>query len=198
MTSANSRTTQYPISEIFLNRWSPRAHANEEISAETLNTILEAAGWAPSAYNFQPWRFIYARKGTAHWDKLLGLLNEFNQGWAKSASALVFLRSKKASLPPGQTAEVPNPTHSFDAGAAWGYLALQASLLGWQAHGMAGIDRDKARVELGVPDDYSVEIAFTVGRVGDKNTLPEGLRARETPSPRKPLAEIAAEGKFKF
>ncbi|HEY0294045.1 MAG TPA: nitroreductase family protein [Bordetella sp.] len=198
MTAANSRSAEHPISDVFLKRWSPRAFTGEEISAETLATILEAARWAPSAYNFQPWRFIYARKGTAHWERLLGVLNPFNQSWAQSASALIIVLSKKAEIPPGKDAEAPNRCHSFDAGAAWGYMALQAAMLGWQTHGMAGIEHDKIRAELGVPDGYEIEAGVALGRQGDKSTLPEGLQAREVPSGRRALGEITAEGKFAF
>jgi nitroreductase len=160
--------------------------------------MLDAAHWAPSSYNLQPWRFIYARKGTPHWERLFNILNAFNQSWAGSASALIIALSAQRAVPPGKDAEVDNLTHSFDAGAAWGSLALQANLLGWQAHGMAGIDREKARVDLGVPDGYTVEAAIAVGRPGDKAVLPEALRAREVPSQRRPLAEVAAEGRFDF
>lgn len=198
MTAANTRTADHPISEIFLNRWSPRAFTGEEIPVQTLDTILEAARWAPSSYNFQPWRFIYARKGTAHWESLLGMLNAFNQSWAKSASALIIVLSKKAEIPPGKDAESPNRTHSFDAGTAWGYMALQASLMGWQAHGMAGIEHDKIRTELRVPEGYAIEAGVAIGRMGDKSTLPEALQAREAPSGRRPLAEVCAEGVFSF
>jgi nitroreductase len=166
--------------------------------AETLATILEAARWAPSGYNFQPWRFVYARKGTAHWERLLGMLNPFNQSWAKSASALIIVLSKTSEIPPGKDAESPNRTHSFDAGAAWGYMALQASLMGWQAHGMGGIEHDKIRTELQVPSGYHIEAGVAIGRQGDKSTLPEAMQARETPSGRRSLAEISAEGVFPF
>lgn len=198
MTAANSRTADHPISDIFLNRWSPRAFTGEEISAETLATIMEAARWAPSGYNFQPWRFIYARKGTEHWERLLGMLNPFNQSWAKSASALIIVLSKMAEIAPGKDTESTNRSHSFDAGAAWGYMALQASLLGWQAHGMAGIEHDKIRTELQVPHGYHIEAGVAIGRQGDKSALPEALQARETPSGRRSLAEISAEGVFAF
>ena len=198
MTTANSRTADHPISEIFLDRWSPRAFTGEEMPAETLATILEAARWAPSGYNFQPWRFIYARRGTAHWERLLSMLNPFNQGWAKSASALIIVLSKTSEIAPGKDAESPNRSHSFDAGAAWGYMALQASLMGWQAHGMAGIEHEKIRTELQVPDGYHIEAGVAIGRQGDKSMLPEALQARETPSGRRSLAEICAEGVFSF
>lgn len=198
MTAVNSRTADHPISGIFLERWSPRAFTGEDMPEETLVTILEAACWAPSGYNFQPWRFVYARKGTAHWERLLSMLNPFNQSWAKSASALVIVFSKKREIPPGKDAESPNRSHSFDAGCAWGYMALQATQLGWQAHGMAGIEIDKIRGEFNVPEGYEIEAGVAIGRQGHKSTLPEALQARETPSGRRSLVEIAEEGAFSF
>ncbi|ALM83014.1 nitroreductase family protein [Bordetella sp. N] len=194
----HTRTAEHPVAELFLERWSPRAYTGEEISETALLTILEAARWAPSAYNLQPWRFIYARKGTPHWERLLAVLNPFNQSWASSASALIVVVSAETGTPPGKDQPVPNATHSFDTGAAWGFLALQASLEGWQAHGMAGIDHEKARIDLGIPAGYKVEAAVAIGKPGDKSTLPEGLRAREGYSPRQPLASIVAEGRFDF
>ena len=196
MTQANGRTAEHPIAEVFLNRWSPRAFTGEEIPEETLLTFIEAARWSPSAFNMQPWRFIYARRGTPQWERLFGILNAFNQSWAGNASALIIVLSKTTGLPPGQTVPIPNVTHTFDAGAAWGALALQATLSGWQAHGMVGIDKAKAMTDLAVPADYVVEAAIAIGRVGDKALLPEALRARETPSQRVPLREIAMEGSF--
>jgi nitroreductase len=197
MNTPVSRAAEHPIDESFLNRWSPRAFTDETLPEATLLTFLEAARWAPSSYNMQPWRFVYARRGTEHWDRLLGTLNEFNRSWANRAAAIVIVLSKKTALFPGQAAEVANGTHSFDAGTAWGYLALQASLSGWQAHGMAGIDREKARLDLHVPDDFSVEVGIAIGRPGDKSILPEGLQAREVKSQRQPVASIAFEGLFK-
>jgi nitroreductase len=195
-TNPNPRIADHPIEQQFLERWSPRAYTGEEIPEATLKSLLEAARWAPSSYNAQPWRFIYARRNTPHWDQFLGFLNEFNQSWAKQASALIIVVSKTTSLPPGGTAEVPWPTHSFDTGAAWGYLALQASASGWPAHGMVGILKDKIRAELGLPENYAVEAAVAIGKQGDKSLLPEQLQQRELPSPRKPVAEFASEGKF--
>ncbi|MEW6339567.1 MAG: nitroreductase family protein [Paraburkholderia sp.] len=196
MTTSNARAAEHPIDIQFLNRWSPRAFTQEVIPEATLLTFFEAARWAPSSYNSQPWRFAYARRGTEQWTRFLGFLNEFNQSWAQHAAAIVIVLSKSTFTPPGASAEVPAPTHSFDSGAAWGYLALQASLAGWHAHGLAGIERDKIRKELAVPDVYSIEAGIAIGRAGDKSVLPEALQAREVQSPRKPLAEIAAEGRF--
>lgn len=196
MTTPNARTADHPIDKQFLSRWSPRAFTPETIPESTLLTFFEAARWAPSSYNSQPWRFAYARRDTEHWTRFLGFLNEFNQSWAQHAAAIVIVLSKSTFTPPGGSAEVPAPTHSFDTGAACGYLALQASLSGWNAHGMAGIEHDKIRQGLAVPDLYSIEAGVAIGRAGDKSLLPEGLQAREVHTPRKPLAEFAAEGRF--
>ncbi len=197
MTDVSPRHSDFPIDKLFLERWSPRAFTGEEISEQDLLTLLEAARWAPSSYNSQPWRFIYARRGTPHFDKLLSFLIEFNQSWAKTASALVVLVSNSTMLPPGKDTPVPSHSHSLDAGAAWANLALQATISGWHAHGMVGFDMERAFAELGVPAGYRVEQVIAIGRKGDKSILPEGLAAREVPSDRLPLAQVAMEGSFK-
>jgi nitroreductase len=196
MTQANSRTADYPIDPLFLRRWSPRAFTGEAIPEAELLTLLEAARWAPSSFNSQPWRFLYARRDTEPWPKFLGLLSEYNQSWAKSAAALVILVSKTTLLPRGADKEVPSYTHTLDAGAAWANLALQATRSGWAAHGMAGFDVPRTAAELGVPADYRVEAAIAIGRPGDKSLLPEALRAREQPSERLPLSQLVSEGRF--
>ncbi len=196
MTQTAFRTSDHPIDIQFLNRWSPRAFTGEAISEADLLTMIEAGRWAASSYNSQPWRFLYARRDTAHFAKFLGLLNEFNAGWAKTASALVVMVSNSVMLPPGQEKPVPSHSHSFDAGTASGYFALQASLMGWQAHGMVGFDMERAFAELNVPQGYRVEAAYAVGRPGDKAMLPEFLQGREQPSPRNALTAIAMEGGF--
>ncbi len=196
MTTANGRTADYPIEPMFLERWSPRAFTGEAISETDLLTMLEAARWAASSYNSQPWRFIYARRDTPCWDKFLGLLVPYNRSWAKNASALVILVSNSLMRPPGADKDVPSPTHSFDAGTASGYFALQAYKMGWFTHGMVGFDRDRALAELNVPEGYTVEAAYTVGRLGDPSELPEALQAREHASARLPLTQLAFEGSF--
>jgi nitroreductase len=196
-TKANARSADHEIDSLFLERWSPRAFTPEIISEADLHKLFEAARWAPSSYNSQPWRFIYARRGTQHWEKLLGLLNEFNASWAKHAAALVIVVSKETMAVPGQDKEVPSRTHSFDAGAAWALLALQGAKIGWQAHGMAGFDAARAITELNVPAGYRAEAAIAIGKPGDKSQLPEALQARETPSPRTPITATAFEGSFK-
>ncbi|MDB5775572.1 MAG: dehydrogenase [Herbaspirillum sp.] len=196
MSSPTSRVADFPINLQFVNRWSPRAFSGEEISEAAVHTFLEAARWAPSSYNSQPWRFVYARRGTAHWDRLLGLLNTFNQSWAKNASVLMIVISKDTFVGPDGK-EAPAPCHTFDTGAAWAYLALQASLSGWHAHGMAGFDKEKSVSELGIPAGYTVEVALAIGKLADKSTLPERMQAGETPNSRKSVAEFAFDGQFK-
>ncbi|MGO4738905.1 nitroreductase family protein [Bosea sp. 2KB_26] len=195
-TTANDRAADHAIDPLFLERWSPRAFSDDEISEAELLSLFEAARWAPSSYNSQPWRFIYARRRTAHWQRLLGLLNAFNASWAKDSAALVVIVSKSTLVVPGKAEEIASHTHSFDAGAAWAHLALQATRSGWQAHGMAGLDLERAIVELNVPGDYRVEAAVAIGKVGDKAQLPEALQAREVPSQRNPLAASVFEGAF--
>jgi nitroreductase len=197
MTHANSRTADHPIDPLFLERWSPRAFTDAPISEHDLLTLLEAARWAPSSFNSQPWRFLYARRHTQYWPQFLGLLSDYNQSWARNAAALLILVSKTTLLPRGAETEVPSYTHSLDAGAAWANLALQATRSGWAAHGMAGFDVPRTAVELGVPAGYRVEAAIAIGRPGDKAILPEPLRAREQPSDRLPLSQLAWEGGFR-
>ncbi|MGH7802401.1 MAG: nitroreductase family protein, partial [Thermodesulfobacteriota bacterium] len=135
------RKPEYPVDEIFLKRWSPRAMSGEEISEDELMSLFEAARWAPSSYNNQPWRFLYARRNTKNWELFFNLMTEGNKIWAKKAAALIVIASKKTFDYNGS----PSRTHSFDAGAAWQNLALQGSLQGLVVHGMQGFDYDKAR-----------------------------------------------------
>ena len=157
---------------------------------------MEAGRWAASSYNSQPWRFVYARRDTPSWSKLFNLLVEFNQGWVRNASALFYVVSNSLMRPPGAEKDVPSYSHSFDAGTASGYVALQAMKMGWQVHGMVGFDKERAFAELNLPQGYRVEAAYAVGKLGDKSSLPEALQAREQPSPRTRLAELAFEGGF--
>ena len=195
-TTSNYRQADYPIEPSFLNRWSPRAFTSETISETELLTILEAGRWAPSAYNSQPWRFVYALCGTEQWDKIFPILNEFNQSWARDAGALVVIVSKTHDVAPGATEATPTYSHSFDAGAAWAQLALQSSLLGLHAHAMTGLNFETVNAALGIPEGYRVEAAVAIGRLGDKAKLPDFLRDRETPSPRLPLSDVAFHGGF--
>lgn len=188
------RSADYPVDSIFLERWSPRAMSGEPISEEELMTLFEAARWAPSTYNEQEWRFLYARRDTAHWDAFFGLLAEANQTWCRNGAALVLVVSHKVFQRNGK----PNPVHTFDSGAAFENLALQGARMKLVVHGMAGFDRGKARTALKVPEDYDVEAMIAIGRPGDPDALPEQLRDRELPSGRKPVGELICEGPFAF
>lgn len=194
--SINTRIADHAIDPQFTARWSPRAFADAPISEATLLSFFEAARWAPSAYNSQPWRFLYARRDTPNWERYLGLLNEFNRGWAQHASALVVIVSKTTFTAPGASEESPALWHTFDTGSAWAHMALQASLSGWHTHGMAGFDHELTRTELNIPDEYAIHAIVAIGKLGDKSSLPEYLQGRETPSPRRPVTELAAEGDF--
>ena len=189
-----NRRTETALDPMFLHRWSPRAFDGSVMPVDDLRTILDAGRWAPSSFNYQPWRFLYATRTDAeNWSRFLDLLIPFNAIWAKDASVLLFILSETTMGAPDK----PSHSHSFDAGAAWASIALQSHLLGYHAHGMVGIEMDKARVELCIPDGFRIEAAVAIGRLGDPANLPEKLQAREVPSDRKPLEEIACSGSFR-
>jgi len=194
--TTNNRSSAFAIAPVFLDRWSPRAFTADEISTDTLLTLFEAAHWAPSAYNSQPWRFLYARRGDAHFQDFINLLIPFNQGWAGKAAALVFIVSKRSFAAPGATEAKPSYSHSFDAGAAWALLALQATKLGWTTHGMTGFDHAAAPAALGLSDDYRVEAAVAIAKQGPASQLPEQLAAREAPSGRAAVESLVFNGKL--
>ncbi len=195
--TANGRTADHDIDPIFLNRWSPRAFTGEALPRAALMSLFEAARWAPSAFNLQPWRFVYAERDTPDWERLLSVLIEYNQAWVRGASVLVFVVSDRFRRKAGAAPE-PLYSHSFDAGAAWACLALQAHHMGLAAHGMTGFDPARAYEELGLPEaDYRVEAAVAIGRPADKSVLPQAYRAREAPSDRLPMSGFVFEGRFK-
>lgn len=182
------------VEKLFVDRWSPRAFDGSEMPQEDIDVIFEAAGWAPSAYNVQPWTFLYARRGDANWDLLLSQLIDFNQSWAKDASALVYIVSD--TLMRSEKGNSENHSHSFDAGAAWALAALQAQAMGYHTHGMTGLKFGEAEAALGIPADHRLEAAFVIGKAAGKEILPDFLQEREVPSNRKPVSEIAKPGKF--
>lgn len=193
--AAPARVAHHPVDPIFTARWSPRAFDRSVIPDADLHTIFEAARWAPSAFNAQPWRLLYAKRESADWDRFLALLMPFNQAWAQNAGVLIYLCSDTLmETKPGQIS--PSHTHSFDTGAAWASMALQATMLGYHAHGMAGVEWDQARVALKVPDRFRIDAACVIGRTGSLDILDEKNRAREKPSDRRPIAEIAIAGDF--
>jgi nitroreductase len=187
-----TRSTTYEINPVIVNRWSPRSFVNDEISDKELFSLFEAARWAPSSSNSQPWRFIYAKRNSKNWNDLFNLLIDFNKQWCSDASALVVIVSRKNFENNGK----PSITHQFDTGAAWENLAIQAVSQGLITHAMAGFDYEKARKDLAVPDDYEVVAMIAIGKRGPKEKLSPELQAREIPNTRKPLSEIVMNGKF--
>jgi len=192
MDISDFRKPDFDIDQIFLNRWSPRSMSGDEISRDVLFSLFEAARWAPSSNNNQPWRFLYARRNTDYWPIFFDLLTEQNKIWAKNAAVLIVVISKKTF----DYNEKPARTHSYDAGAAWENLALQGSLKALVIHGLQGFDYDGALRTLNIPDVFQVEAMIAIGKPGKKEDLPEGLKEREMPSPRKKLSEIVMEGNF--
>src|SRR3989338_532205 len=177
MKTVNNRTSEYPVEDMFLKRYSPRALSGEPISKEELMTLFEAARWAPSNYNIQPWRFVYAMRDTSEFDTHFSLLVDFNQTWCKNASALVVAISRKKT----DDSKNDNVTHSFDTGSAWMSLALQASSMGLVAHGMSGFDSKRPKKKLDAPEHHKVKLILEKGKHGKIEDLPEAMRAGETP-----------------
>jgi nitroreductase len=188
------RKADHPIEPLFVKRWSPRAMTGEPLSDCETMTLFEAARWAPSTYNEQEWRFLYARRDTPQWPLIFDLLVEGNKEWCKNASMLAVIVAHKIFAKTGK----PNPVHLFDVGSAFENLALQGSAMGLVVHGMQGFDFEKARTALKVPDDFAVAAMFAAGRPAPADTLPEKLREREQPSDRKPVSQIVCEGSFAF
>ncbi len=186
------RKAAHPILELLLDRWSPRALSGESITDEQLAILFEAARWAPSSYDNQPWRFIYAKRDTLAWDSFVNLLDDANKKWAVNAAVLMVIASAHKTKE-GYTIR----THSFCTGAAWENLALQASSMGLVAHGMEGFDYDKAKKDLIIPDGYTVEAMCAVGKPGKVSALPKELQEREKPSGRNPIETFTYEGVFK-
>lgn len=187
------RQPEHEINELLLKRWSSRALNGQSLKDEDLFAVLEAARWAPSAFNNQPWRFIYARPKTPAWDKLFAPLGDFNKDWVKNAGALVLMISyQKFSYN-----QKDNPTASFDTGAAWQNLALEATSRGLIAHAMSGFDYEAMRSALNIPDDYKIEAMAALGYPGEKENLPPKIQEGEKPSLREKIASFISEGEFK-
>lgn len=185
------RQADHEIDVTFLNRWSPRAFSSQPVEEEKLMQILEAARWAASSYNEQPWRFLLART-PENVAKFLDILVPQNQAWAKDAPVLLFIAAKKTFSHNGK----PNRVHPFDAGTASGYMAYEAERIGLIVHGMAGFDDEKAQTVLNVPDDFVIMAVYAIGYHGDKAQLPAEIQKMEAPSGRRPLKESIFEGGF--
>jgi len=193
--SRNARQSQYNVAPHFVERWSPRSFGEEAISEDELFACFEAARWAPSGFNLQPWPFIYARRETPQWAPFADLLSPNNRAWAIDAAALVLFVSKTTVVRNGEAR--PATSHAFDAGAAWSNFAHQAQLTGWHTHAIGGFDKDRARAELGIPDDFAINVIAAIGRLGPKGKLPENLQEQEFPRGRLPLESLVMEGRFR-
>jgi nitroreductase len=186
--------TSAPVHDLIRHRWSPRAFDSQPVEPEKLRSLFEAARWAASSYNAQPWYFIVATKDDPEdYKKILDCFVEFNQGWAKSAPVVALSVARMKFEHNG----TPN-NHAFhDVGQAAANLALQATALGLQAHQMAGILPDKAREIFGIPEGYEAVAGFAIGYPGDPASLPDKLREQErAPRSRKPLDSFVFTGKW--
>jgi nitroreductase len=186
--------TEYPVLEVIAKRWSPRAFSSRAIEAHKLRSILEAARWAASSFNEQPWRFLVASKDKPEsFEKLLSCLRESNQSWAKAAPVLMLGLAKKTYSNSGGA----NRHAWHDLGQALAALSLQAAAFDIYVHQLGGIYPDKARELFQVPDDYEVATGLVLGYLGDIKQLPEDLQAKEKRvRSRKALSELVFEGEF--
>jgi nitroreductase len=187
MSGAKDAITRQPIHPLLRERWSPRAFADRPVDRETLEALLEAARWAPSSYNEQPWSFLVARRGEPDFERLLAGLVPGNQAWAKGAAVLMIALARTRFRHDGRL----NRHAFYDLGQAAAHLTFQAAALGLQVHQMAGIDADKIRAEFQLPDDLEPATAIAIGYPGDPESLPEHQREQEKlPRQRKSLEEV--------
>lgn len=171
----NPAASDHPIHDLIRHRWSPRAFADKPVAPEVLRSLFEAARWAPSSSNEQPWAFLVATRDSPSYAKLLSTLVEFNQMWAKNAPVLAIAVSRLSFARSGQ----PNRNAFYDTGAAVAHLTMEASTRGLFVHQMGGFDPQKAKELFSIPADWEAIAAFVIGYPGDPQALPESLRERE-------------------
>lgn len=184
---------EHPIEALLRRRWSPRSFADRPVSAAALHSLLEAARWAASCNNAQPWHYLVARRQeeAAAFDRLLGCLSPGNQVWAGKAAVLM-LAIARTTFPANGN---PNRHAWHDTGAASAQMAVQAVALGLQLHQMGGFDAAKAREVFAIPAEYEPVAAIALGHPGRPETLPDALKARETaPRQRRPITDFAFFG----
>jgi nitroreductase len=188
----------HPIAEFIVHRWSPRAFVDRPIEPAALASIFEAARWAASSYNEQPWRFIYAAKpDLAEFERLLGCLASTNQMWARNAGVLIFPVAR-LTFSSGSLAGQPNRHALHDVGLATANLIYQAMALGLFAHPMAGFSPEKLRELCAIPEGYEPVTAVAVGYPGDPESLPTALKEREVaPRVRRPLDEVVLGSRWR-
>lgn len=185
-------STEVPIHDLIRERWSPRAFSDKRISPEVLRSLFEAARWAPSSNNEQPWAyFVAAQEDGENFVKLAGVLVEFNANWARRAPVLALSVARLKSQRDGK----PNRVALHDVGSASAQLTLEANVRGLFVHQMAGFHVEKARAAFGIPEDWEPVAAIAIGYPGDPESLPQPLRDRElAPRARKPLKEFVMSG----
>lgn len=195
----DERKPDHPVDPIFLKRWSARSFTGETMPEEDLLTMFEAARWAHSSSNRQPWRFSYAIRGDANFQQYVQFLDEGNQQWAHRAAAVVIVMSAKFTTPTDGSAPRPIGTHSLDTGCALQSFTLQAAMMNYIAHPMAGIEKERIAAGLGVDQErYKIECGIAIGRLGPPEQLSEKHRAQEEKrSQRRPLGETAFRGVFR-
>ena len=178
------------VADLFHQRWSPRAFKKNQLPDNIVKSIFDAARWAPSCVNEQPWLFVTS-SGESDFTTFLHLLNESNQLWAKNAGLIGFIFAKKTFARNG----ADNNKAKFDCGAAWMSLTLQANMHGLHTHGIGGIDYAKVHSTLKIArDEYDIICGFALGEADQAKSLPEPLREKEKPSARKPLKDIWQRG----
>jgi nitroreductase len=184
----------FPVHELVRNRWSPRAFADKAIPHDILQSLFEAARWAPSSSNEQPWAYLVAaRDDKENFEKILSVLVEFNARWAKKASVLAIAVSQLAFA----KNNTPNRNAQYDTGAATAWLSVEATARGLFVHQMAGFDLEKARQIFAIPAGWDAIAALAIGYPGDPDSLPQGLKDRElAPRTRKPLSEFVMSGRW--
>ncbi|MBW7476348.1 nitroreductase family protein [Paenibacillus oenotherae] len=180
--ASRERQPEYPVHPLFLNRWSPRSYSPDKIlSDEVLYTVLEAARWAPSGGNQQPWRFYIARSPEER-ELFQRFIRPRNQLWTVNAPVLILI----GSVTVRESGE-PLNTHAFDTGAAWASIAFQANLLGLSTRAVGGFDQAAAREQLGVPEEIQLHAVLALGYRGDKQALDPEFHEQEKPNSRRPL-----------
>jgi nitroreductase len=178
VTIENKKSTEveFPVLDVIENRRSRRAYSAQPIEAEKINALFEAARWAPSSMNEQPWAYIYATKDQPElWNKLAEALNESNRVWAQHAPLLILSMSRKTHLRNGAV----NGAAKYDTGAANAFLSLQATQLGLNVHQMGGFDRQRVVENLNIPDTHEPMVIMAIGYPGDAENLPENFKLRE-------------------
>jgi nitroreductase len=186
--------TEIPVHDLIRNRWSPRAFADKPVPPEVLRSLFEAARWAPSSYNEQPWAYVVAtHDDKENFEKMLSVLVEFNANWAKNAPVLALAIAELAF----EKNNAPNRNAQYDTGAATALLSMEATSRGLAVHQMAGFDPDKARQVFEIPPGWDAVAAIAIGYPGDPESLPQTLRDRElAPRIRKPLSEFVMTGRW--